>query len=160
MAYDPISTTSTTGARRAGASSPGTGGFAGSEYPSGGRGMPPRADYSSLDDDTPEMSARRARALEAAQEEERPELPRAGVFAVGLAIGALLGAGVALLAAPQSGATTRRLLRRQVSDLTEDAGDVWGDLGAELRHVVNRGRRRLRRKVNRAQWAAADFVER
>jgi hypothetical protein len=157
MAYEPISTTSPAGTRRAGAASPGA---AGSEYPSGGRGTSPRADYSALDDDTPEMSARRARALEAAQEEQGPELPRAGVFAMGLAIGALLGAGVALLTAPQSGATTRRLIRRQVSDLTEDAGDVWGDLGAELRHVVNRGRRRVRRKANRARWAAADFVER
>lgn len=157
MAYEPISTTSAAGSRRPGATAPGA---SGSEYPSGGRGMPPRADYSALDDDTPEMSARRARALEAAQEEHGAELPRAGVFAMGLAIGALLGAGVALLTAPQSGATTRRLIRRQVSDLTEDAGDVWGDLGAELRHVVNRGRRRLRRKANRARWAAADFVER
>ena len=169
MAYDPISPTASTGSRRAGGSAGASATAAGSSHaggaggsavgPSGGRDSM-RADDSSLANETPEMQARRARALEAAQEEDGPELPRAGVFALGLVMGALLGAGAALLTAPQSGATTRRLIRRQVSDLREDAGDVWGDLGAELRHVVNRGRRRLKRKANRARWATADFVDR
>lgn len=89
----------------------------------------------------------------------RETAARAGVLGIGLAIGALLGAGIALLLAPQSGEDTRDLLRRRARGIRMQAGDGWSELGDELRYVTRRQRRELRRKARRARWAASDFVE-
>lgn len=43
------------------------------------------------------------------------------VFAAGVTMGAVIGAGVALLFAPQSGRRTRGRIRRTAEDLTEQA---------------------------------------
>ena len=58
-------------------------------------------------------------------------------FIAGLAIGAILGASVALLTAPQSGKRTRRKIVRVVEDARDRADDV-------RRQVVRKGRRRIR----------------
>ena len=42
-------------------------------------------------------------------------------FFVGLILGAVIGAAVALLYAPQSGAETRRMVKEKASDLKEKA---------------------------------------
>jgi gas vesicle protein len=44
-------------------------------------------------------------------------------FVLGVVIGALIGAGVALILAPDSGRRTRRRIRRSAEDLSEAAGD-------------------------------------
>ncbi len=44
-----------------------------------------------------------------------------GSLLTGLIIGAVLGAGAALLLAPQSGARTRRMLRKRGTDFRRDA---------------------------------------
>lgn len=54
-------------------------------------------------------------------------------FAAGLLLGALIGAGVALLFAPQSGEDTRRLLRRRARRLASDARDRYDDLKDKVR---------------------------
>ncbi|MFI5207044.1 MAG: YtxH domain-containing protein [Gemmatimonadales bacterium] len=61
----------------------------------------------------------------------------AKTFTAGLLIGALVGAGVALLFAPQSGEETRRLIRRKAKHLTDDAKDRYED----VRHRVRAARR-------------------
>lgn len=66
----------------------------------------------------------------------------AGIFLTGLGIGALLGAAVALLYAPESGDITRRRLRRQFKTIQEDAADEWRD---RTRHA----RRELRRRLHK-----------
>ena len=54
-------------------------------------------------------------------------------FAAGLLLGALIGAGVALLFAPQSGEDTRRMIRRRARRLTADARDRYDDLKDKVR---------------------------
>lgn len=71
-------------------------------------------------------------------------MARLGLIAVGVAVGALLGAGVALLVAPARGATTRRRLGRSARRATSRLGDAWLDLGGELRGAGSRTRRKLR----------------
>jgi gas vesicle protein len=61
---------------------------------------------------------------------------RARTFAAGLILGALVGAGLALLLAPQSGADTRRDLARRARRLADDARDRY----EEARHQIRRAR--------------------
>lgn len=61
-------------------------------------------------------------------------------FAVGLVLGALIGAGMALLFAPQSGEDTRRLLRRRAKRLARDAREGYDDLKDKARELRERAR--------------------
>lgn len=69
-------------------------------------------------------------------------------FFTGLLIGAFLGAGIALVLAPDRGEVTRQRIKRRLHDLTEDARDrfeeVRDDAGRELRVQRRRLRRRLK----------------
>lgn len=64
-------------------------------------------------------------------------------FLGGMAVGLLLGAGMAMLTAPQSGRQTRRRIRQAMSGAVGSFGDEWGDIGEELKAAVDEGRRRL-----------------
>src|SRR6516162_2363569 len=64
------------------------------------------------------------------------------VFAAGVALGIAVGAGVALLFAPQSGEDTRRSLVRRGRKLTNRGRDAWDDLREELRAARRRRRHR------------------
>ncbi len=66
-------------------------------------------------------------------------------FLAGLVLGAAIGAGVALLTAPQSGKRTRRKLQRAALGVRDSASDRWNDFTGDVRSVVKSGRRRLRR---------------
>ncbi|HJU64784.1 MAG TPA: YtxH domain-containing protein [Gemmatimonadaceae bacterium] len=85
---------------------------------------------------------------------------KVGVFGAGLAIGLTLGAGVALLLAPISGAEARELIGDRARALGERASDRWGDLRGEMRWLRQRGRRKVRRGVTRSRWAAQDLADR
>ncbi len=73
-------------------------------------------------------------------------------FVCGLFLGALIGAGVALLVAPERGDVTRRRIRKRVRDVGEDAReqlDGWrGDAERELRKHRRKLQRRLRSRSN------------
>jgi gas vesicle protein len=58
-------------------------------------------------------------------------------FLSGLALGAVIGAGVALLTAPQSGRRTRRRLRRAAVDLKDTASDRWDELAQDMKVKVD-----------------------
>ena len=58
-------------------------------------------------------------------------------FVAGLVLGAVLGAGVALLTAPQSGRRTRRHLRRAAVDVRTQANDRWEDLADDVKTRVD-----------------------
>lgn len=85
---------------------------------------------------------------------------RAGGFGAGLVLGALLGAGTALLLAPQSGEDMRRQLRRSSRRGVRRASVVWDDLGDELRFAGEKAGRRMRRRAERGRWQAEDLVDR
>jgi gas vesicle protein len=56
-------------------------------------------------------------------------------FAAGLLIGALVGAGIALLVAPSSGEETRRVIARRARRLAVDARERYEDARHELRQA-------------------------
>ena len=63
-----------------------------------------------------------------------------------------VGAGVALLLAPQTGADARRALARQGRRLSIRGRDAWDDLRDELRRAARqRLRARRRRKLEEEQ---------
>jgi gas vesicle protein len=63
-------------------------------------------------------------------------------FAAGLLIGALIGAGIALLVAPSSGEETRRMISRRARRLAADARERYDD----ARHELHQARERRRRE--------------
>lgn len=75
-----------------------------------------------------------------------------GAVATGLAIGLLVGAGVALLLAPQRGVDARRDLSRGARRVRLGGRDAWADLRLELQHA----RRQLKRARRRAKLAVED----
>jgi len=60
-----------------------------------------------------------------------PDWNNIGLFTAGIAVGAILGATVALLLAPASGDETRHGIARRVRNLRGD-DDVWEELAEEL----------------------------
>jgi hypothetical protein len=70
------------------------------------------------------------------------------MLGIGMVIGAVLGAGIALLVAPGSGADTRRLLSKNASRFSKGAG-VWNKLGKELRRAAQAKRRSLELEAQR-----------
>jgi YtxH-like protein len=67
-------------------------------------------------------------------------------FFGGLVLGVLLGAGTALLLAPERGKITRRRIGRRVRRLRRDAQEKVGDLRDDAEHELRRVRRRLRHR--------------
>jgi gas vesicle protein len=70
-----------------------------------------------------------------------------GSVAAGMAVGLLVGAGVALLLAPREGTDARRALRRRVRRLGYRGQDAWLDLRDELRRATIRMRRARRERL-------------
>lgn len=66
-------------------------------------------------------------------------------FVGGLVLGALIGAGIALLVAPERGRVMRRRLARHMRDAGEEIRDEFDGLTAAARRSLARRRRRLRR---------------
>lgn len=92
--------------------------------------------------------------------EDPMDWARLGVFGLGIALGALLGGGAALLFSPQSGEEIRAGIGRRARGVREDARDAWDDLRDELEWAARKSRKRVRRGVTRGGWAAEDLVER
>jgi gas vesicle protein len=77
-------------------------------------------------------------------------------FAVGIALGLTIGAGTALLFAPQTGTDTRRAIVRKGRRLSQRGSDAWDDLRDELSRAARRGRQAFRRRRQRSKESAAD----
>lgn len=67
---------------------------------------------------------------------------RAAIFAAGIAVGLAVGAGVALLLAPQSGEDTRHDIARRGRRLSRRTRSAWDDLRLELRRLQRKSLRR------------------
>lgn len=75
------------------------------------------------------------------------------MLGVGMIIGAVLGAGIALLVAPQAGWETRRSLSRRARSLAGDDG-AWSKLGRELRRAAKAKRKSLEAEAKRDEIEA------
>lgn len=69
-------------------------------------------------------------------------------FAAGLLLGAVIGAGAALLMAPDSGRKTRRRIRRAAGDFAETAQERWDEVTGEVRSRVDEAVQGARRRLN------------
>lgn len=78
---------------------------------------------------------------------DREETDGGGNFATGLLIGALVGAGLALLFAPEKGEAVRRKLGKKARRVTESAREVVEDAAEEVRDEVARRRREIARNL-------------
>jgi hypothetical protein len=87
--------------------------------------------------------------------EEERDWRGAGVLSLGIIAGALVGAGVALLLAPQSGEETRERIAGRARRLGTRADEGWDDLRDELRRL----RRRSRRAATRGRWKVEDILD-
>ncbi len=79
---------------------------------------------------------------------------RRGRGAGSLLVAALLGVGIGLLAAPQPGTKTRKLLARRLAALSEDVGEGLGevqDVGSKASKGVKRRLARLREEAGE-EW--------
>lgn len=81
---------------------------------------------------------------------------RAGLIGSAVALGLAVGAGVAMLFAPQSGAGTRADLARATRRLGWRTHDAWDDLRDELAWASRRSGRHVGRGVRRGGWLAED----
>jgi gas vesicle protein len=72
------------------------------------------------------------------------------IFTAGAVLGAAIGAGAALLFAPQSGARTRHNIARRGRHFRTRTTDAWDDLRHELRYAARRGRKKLAARLNGA----------
>ena len=69
-------------------------------------------------------------------------------FVSGLILGAVIGAGVALLTAPEPGRTTRRRLRRTAARLKGKAGNRWEELADDVGKRVGESVRGARKRLS------------
>jgi len=79
--------------------------------------------------------------------EYQEEDARIFAFVSGLILGAALGAGIALLTAPQPGTRTRRKIRRAATSLRAGATDRWDDLAEEMKQRVDETVKSARRRL-------------
>jgi gas vesicle protein len=86
-----------------------------------------------------------------------------GAFLAGFLIGGLIGAGAALLLAPQSGEETREMLRERSIELKGRAEQAASDIRTKAESTIHEGRERIdevvestRQRVSRRKPGAAE----
>lgn len=80
-------------------------------------------------------------------------------FMAGILFGAFLGAGIALLLAPERGQRTRDKLRRRMRSLRDDAREGIDRAGSRTRKELKRRERRIRAELARARARAERAIE-
>ncbi len=70
-------------------------------------------------------------------------------FVSGLLLGAIIGAGVALLAAPESGRSTRKRLKKAAAGMKGDAADRWDELSEDVKEKVDVALKGARKRLTR-----------
>jgi gas vesicle protein len=77
-----------------------------------------------------------------------------GAFFAGVLVGGLVGAAIALLMAPQSGAETRQQIGRASHDLRDRAQDTLEDARERAEATIADARRRAERIIEEARERA------
>ena len=67
-------------------------------------------------------------------------------FVSGFLLGAMVGAGITLLTAPEAGMRTRRRIRKVAGELRDSAGDHWDDLAEDVKDRVDDAVRGARKR--------------
>jgi gas vesicle protein len=80
-------------------------------------------------------------------------------FVAGVLFGAFLGAGIALLFAPERGEKTRGRLRRRMQSLREDAREGIDRAGSRTREELRRRQKRIRAELQRARERAQSALD-
>jgi hypothetical protein len=101
-------------------------------------------------------AARRPAVRTSSSADHGTDWQQLALFGAGLAVGIALGAGIALVTAPQAGEETRAGLRRKARRTTRMLGrrsrDAWLDFRDELRGATQAlSRRKARRAAERAR---------
>lgn len=81
---------------------------------------------------------------------ETRDLGKMATVVAGVAVGALIGAGAALLFAPASGDDTRTAIKRRVRKLTRRERGVWKSLARALEEAANEKAARSRLNARKA----------
>lgn len=79
-------------------------------------------------------------------------------FVFGLLVGALVGASIAIILAPQSGAETRETLRSKATEVKGKAQDLVGELKDDAGEWVEKGKQVIGKAFTRP-GDAARFTE-
>jgi hypothetical protein len=119
------------------------------------RVQPPRSTVPPDDFDEP-VEEPRGRSYD----EDAMTWRRLGALGAGVAIGVLVGAGIAMLTTPLTGEEARELIGETSRRARRQAVDRWDDLRLELRRAARRGRRAARRGATRGRWAYQDAMDR
>jgi len=109
----------------------------------------------SEEEESPPRSAAALRAANWPSRAPKSQARQATIFTAGLVVGVAVGAGIALLFAPESGAQTRRAIIRRGRRVTLRGRDAWDDLRNEFRSAL-RDRMRARRRRRAEREAAAE----
>jgi len=80
------------------------------------------------------------------------------MLGMGMVIGTVIGAGIALLMAPSSGAEMRRGLSRRAGRLRSGGGGAWSKLGRELQRAASAKRKSLELEAKRNEIEARRAV--
>lgn len=86
---------------------------------------------------------------------ESRDLGKLATVIAGVAVGALIGAGAALLLAPGSGDETRNAITRRVRKLTRRERGVWKSLASALEEAAHETAARSRLRTKKAEAAVA-----
>ncbi len=89
---------------------------------------------------------------------EERDWGKVGGFGAGIVVGVLIGAGVALFLAPQTGKALRSGIARGAHRMRSRADDAFDALRDELRTAARRGRRKLQHRVRDTAWKAEDKI--
>jgi gas vesicle protein len=94
-------------------------------------------------------------------ENDRPTVSTHGTagFMAGILFGAFLGAGLALLLAPERGEKIRDRLKRRMRSLGDDARSGIDRAGSATRKELRRRQRRIRAELARARARAEQALD-
>lgn len=100
-----------------------------------------------MDDDDIEEHEDDVEVLEEDDLEGEPGGSGLAGFLVGLAVGLVLGAGVAMLTVPERGRITRQRIGRRLRSIGHEARDVAEDWRDQTARRLSRHRKRIRRRL-------------
>ncbi|MBN1328076.1 MAG: YtxH domain-containing protein [Candidatus Heimdallarchaeota archaeon] len=82
-----------------------------------------------------------------------------GAFLIGFAVGALTGAAVSLLMAPQSGEDTRKVLKERAIELKDKASETYVTTKEKTAHLYEEGIHKATQIIDEGKEKASQIIE-